>query len=698
MTASINTTNSTANAKVQENILCQASMTLPDFAHLNIQQLTQQVEAALEHAKQQLAHVPAQFDNAQQALDLIFELDHAENNLQQAWSTLSHLNAVKNSPALRELYQQILPTLSDYYTQLGQHQGLYQAYNLIQNSGDFKNLSTAQQGAIKLAIRDFKLTGVALEGAEKQRYAQISARLSELSSHFSNHVLDATQAWSMPLNEQQLQGLPASSIALLEQLAAQREQSGAIATLDFPAYLAIMTYANDRAVREAVYRAYVTRASELGDAKFDNSPLMQEILQLRHEMANLLGFKNYAEYSLASKMAPSVAEVKQFLVDLADKARQPALLELAQLQQEAKQHGIDQVAPWDTAYLSEKIKLREYNLSQEHLKPYFPAPVVISGLFAIVEKLYNIQIEEKQASVWEPNVHYYEVSEHGQVIAGFYFDLYARSNKRGGAWMSGFRSRMRTKTQLQLPVAFMIGNFTPPVGDAPALLSHDELVTLFHEFGHGLHHLLTEVDVIHVAGTHGVAWDAVELPSQFMEFWTWDEQALSLVSQHFENQQTLPKELLQALLAARYFQTGMQTLRQIEFALFDLNLHSTTPAPDTAQIQHILNDVREQVAVLPTASYNRFQHSFSHIFAGGYAAGYYSYKWAEVLASDAFDRFEQEGLFNANTGKAFRDAVLAVGGSVDALTAFKNFRGREPELGALLRHNGWINSAGTTAV
>ena len=692
MTASIDSNNIKANSFS----LAHASIALPDFAQLTIDQLKQQVEQALGHAKQQLEQVPAQFESSQQALDLIFELDHAENNLQQAWGMLSHLNAVKNSPELRELYQQILPSLSDYYTQLGQNQGLYQAYQLIQNSADFKNLSVAQQSAIQLAIRDFKLTGVALEGEAKQRYADISARLSELSSHFSNHVLDATQAWSMPLTEQQLQGLPESSVALLQQLAAQREQSGAIATLDFPAYLAIMTHANDRNVRESVYRAYVTRASELGDALFDNSALMQEILQLRHEMANLLGFDNFAEYSLASKMAPSVHEVKKFLVDLADKARQPAKAELEQLEQEAKQYGIEQVASWDTAYLSEKIKLREYNLSQEHLKPYFPAPMVIKGLFEIAEKLYGIQIEEKQASVWEPDARYYEISEHGNVIAGFYFDLYARSNKRGGAWMGGFRSRMRTKHELQLPVAFMVGNFTPPVGNAPALLSHDELVTLFHEFGHGLHHLLTEVDVIHVAGTHGVAWDAVELPSQFMEFWTWDEQALNLVSQHFETQQTLPAELIQALLSARYFQTGMQTLRQVEFALFDLNIHSTTPAPDTIQIQHILNEVRAQVAVLPTTSYNRFQHSFSHIFAGGYAAGYYSYKWAEVLASDAFDRFEQEGLFNRDTGKQFRQAVLAVGGSIDALTAFKNFRGREPELTALLRHNGWINDATST--
>ncbi|RYY79626.1 MAG: M3 family peptidase [Moraxellaceae bacterium] len=675
-----------------------ATIDLPDFSQLGVDKLRQNVHHALAQAQQQIAEFPEQLSDAQQALALIFELDHAENQLQQDWGVISHLNAVNNTAEIRQVYQDVLLVLSDYYTQLGQHQGLYQAYQMVQASPAFTGLNPAQQAAINLAIRDFKLTGVALEGAAKTRYGEISARLSELSSTFSNHVLDATQAWQMPLDDSQLNGLPDSSIGLLQQLAEQHQQSGALATLDFPAYLAIMTYADDRNLREILYRAYVTRASELGDSQFDNSDLMQEILQLRQEMAALLGFENYAEYSLASKMAPSVDEVKQFLLDLADKARAPAQKELVQLEQEASVHGIDQVAPWDTAYLAEKIKLREYKLSQEQLKPYFPASVVISGLFHIVERLYGIQIVEKQASVWHPNVPYYEVSEQGEVIAGFYFDLFARSGKRGGAWMSGFRSRMKIRNAIQLPIAFMVGNFTPPVGNKPALLSHDELITLFHEFGHGMHHLLTEAEVIHVAGTHGVAWDAVELPSQFMEFWTWDSEALSLISRHFERDETLPSELLNALLAARYFQTGMQTLRQVEFALFDLNIHSTVPAPNSLQIQQILNEVRQQVAVLPTAAYNRFQHSFSHIFAGGYAAGYYSYKWAEVLASDAFDRFEQEGLFNADTGKAFRKAILAVGGSVDALTAFKNFRGREPQLAALLRHNGWDDDANRNPV
>jgi oligopeptidase A len=670
----------------------KASLPLPDFEQMSLAMLEQQVQQSLQHAKQLLTDFPETLDSSQHALLLIELLDHAENQLQQCWSTLSHLNAVRNNPELRDVYQKLLPQLSDYYTQLGQHQSLFQAYCYLESlESVFGALPLGQQRAIELAIRDFKLSGIALEGDEKQRYAEISARLSELSSHFSNNVLDATQAWSLALSEDQLAGLPESSKALLQQLAQQHEQSGWLATLDFPAYFAIMTHADDRTLRETLYHAYVTRASDQGDAQFDNSANMQEILALRQEMAVLLGFNNYAEYSLASKMAPSVTEVETFLYELAQQAKQPALKEIEQLRQEAKTYGIDELQPWDVNYCSEKIKQRDYQLSQEDLKPYFPAPVVIQGLFKIVEKLYGIQIEEKQASVWHPDVRYYEVSEQGQVIAGFYFDLYARNNKRGGAWMSGYRSRMQTSQGLQLPVAFMVGNFTPALADQPALLSHDELVVLFHEFGHGLHHMLTEVDVIHVAGTHGVAWDAVELPSQFMEFWTWDSEALALVSAHFQHKEILPELLLKALLSARYFQTGMQTLRQVEFALFDLKIHQQTPAASTQDIQSIFNSVHHDIAVVPSVDYSRFQHSFSHIFAGGYAAGYYSYKWAEVLASDAFDRFEQEGIFNQDTGLAFRKSVLAVGGSIDALNAFKNFRGREAKVTALLRHNGWLS-------
>ena len=392
-------------------------------------------------------------------------------------------------------------------------------------------------------------------------------------------------------------------------------------------------------------------------------------------------------------MAPDVATVQKFLVELAEHSRAPAEQEIAELQHIAAQDGVTELKPWDSTYYSEKLKQQRFSLSQEDLKPYFPAPRVIQGLFAVVNRLYGIQVVERAAPLWHPDVRYFEIEDQGQVLGGFYFDLYARSGKRGGAWMSGFRSRMQTSDGLQKPICYMVGNFTPPVAPQPALLSHDEVITLFHEFGHGLHHLLTEVDQISVAGTHGVAWDAVELPSQFMEFWTWDKDSLDSLSEHIDSKQQLPQNLLTALLDARFFQSGMQSLRQIEFALFDLNIHAANPALNSAQIQSTLDDIRDKYAVLPTTASNRFQNSFSHIFAGGYAAGYYSYKWAEVLASDAFDCFEQEGIFNTETGKEFRKAVLAVGGKDSALTAFVNFRGREPKIDALLRHQGWTNGA-----
>ena len=477
---------------------------------------------------------------------------------------------------------------------------------------------------------------------------------------------------------------------LLKQYGQQRELEQPVATLDFPSYLAIMTYAEDRSLREELYKAYTTRASDQSaDQAFDNTAVMEEILSLRQEMAQLLGFNNYAELSLASKMAPSVEAVEQFLVELAEHARQPAEQEIAELKAIAAADGIQQLQPWDTSFYSEKLKLAQFNLSQEALKPYFPAPKVVDGLFSIVKRLYDVDIIEREAPVWHPDARYFELQDQGQVIGGFYFDLYARQGKRGGAWMSGFRSRMQQSQGLQQPICYMVCNFTPPVGDQPALLTHDEVLTLFHEFGHGLHHMLTEVDNIAVAGTHGVAWDAVELPSQFMEFWAWDKESLDVLSQHIDTQATLPDDLLQALLNARFFQSGMQTLRQLEFALFDLNIHCMTPALTASQIQDVLNEIRYKYAVVPTTDYNRFQHSFSHIFAGGYAAGYYSYKWAEVLASDAFDRFENEGVFNTDTGKQFRQFILAVGGKDSALDAFINFRGREPKIDALLRHQGW---------
>lgn len=670
----------------------KATLPVPQFDQIQLADLKQQIEQAIQQGQSFLNDLTAVPEDAQAQLNILEQVDTLENNMSEAWGVLSHLNAVMNNSETRELYQSLLPALSEYYTQLGQHTVLYQTYQHVHDSSVFSTLPAAHQSAIKLVLRDFKLSGVALEGEAKKRYAEISARLSQLSSDFSNHVLDATQIYFKPLTEEQLKGLPQSSIDLLKQYGQQRELDQPVATLDIPAYLAIMTYADDRGLREELYKAYTTRASDLSEhPEFDNTQVMEEILSLRHEMAQLLGFKNYAELSLASKMAPDVETVDKFLVDLAEHARTPASKEIAELKTIAIQDGILHLQPWDTGYYSEKLKLQQFNLSQESLKPYFPAPKILQGLFSIVNRLYGINIVEREAPVWHPDARYFELEDQGNVVGGFYLDLYARGGKRGGAWMSGFRSRMQTRQGLQKPICYMVCNFTPAVGDQPALLTHDEVNTLFHEFGHGLHHLLTEVDHIAVAGTHGVDWDAVELPSQFMEFWTWDTDSLDLLSEHIETKLHLPEDLLKSLLDARFFQSGMQTLRQIEFALFDLHIHKHSSALNAEQVQATLDEIRQKYAVAPTASYNRFQHSFSHIFAGGYAAGYYSYKWAEVLASDAFDRFEKEGIFNVQTGKEFRQFILAVGGKDTALDAFINFRGREPKIDALLRHQGWTN-------
>ena len=671
----------------------KATLPVPQFDQITLAELKQKIESCIAEGQKFLNELNETPNSAQEQLAILEHVDTLENNMSEAWGILSHLNAVKNNAETREVYQALLPGLSEYYTQLGQHTALYQTYQHVHDAPVFTDLPTAQQSAIKLALRDFKLSGVALEGEAKKRYAEISARLSQLSSDFSNHVLDATQAYFRPLNEDELAGLSASNIELLKQYGQQHELDQPVATLDFPSYLAIMTHSENRSLREEIYKAYTTRASDQSDkSEFDNTAVMEEILSLRQEMAVLLGFNNYAEYSLASKMAPSVDAVDEFLRDLAEHARAPAEKEIAELKAIAAEDGITELQPWDSSYYSEKLKMQQFSLSQEALKPYFPTPKLIQGLFSIVNRLYGIQVIEREAPLWHPDAHYFELEDQGEVIGGFYFDLYARQGKRGGAWMSGFRSRMRTHDGVQKPICYMVGNFTPPVGDKPALLSHDEVITLFHEFGHGLHHMLTEVDNISVAGTHGVAWDAVELPSQFMEFWAWDQDSLNLLSEHIETKEVLPADLLKALLDARFFQSGMQTLRQLEFALFDLTIHRANPALNAEQVQATLNEIRDKYAVLPTTPYNRFQHSFSHIFAGGYAAGYYSYKWAEVLASDAFDRFETEGIFNTDTGHAFRKNILAVGGKDTALDAFVNFRGREPKIDALLRHQGWTNT------
>ncbi|MDP2227950.1 MAG: M3 family metallopeptidase [Moraxellaceae bacterium] len=620
-------------------------------------------------------------------------LEQLQDRLDQAWAPVSHLNAVANTDAWREAYNSALPRLAAYGTELGQNDALFAVYEALEKNPAFASWSAAQQQSIRNALRDFRLSGIGLPAADKKRFADIQEKLAGLTSAFSDAVLDATQSWELLLDDDsRLRGLPDSAKGLLAALAQQKEKTGWRITLDFPSYIAVMTHAHDRALREAVYTAYVTRASDQGPqaGQFDNSARMTEILQLRQEEAALLGYASFAEMSLVPKMAESPEQVISFLEDLAVRTRAGAEKELAELREFARTAlGLTDLQPWDVTYASEKLKEKKYAVSQEQLRPYFPAPKVISGMLRIAETLYGLTIVERHDVVkWHDDVTYYEISENGEVVASFWLDPYARANKRGGAWMADCRVRRRREDgSLQKPVAFLACNFNPPVDGKPALLTHDEVTTLFHEFGHGLHHMLTRIEVAAVSGINGVAWDAVELPSQFHENWCWEPEALAIISGHVDTGEPLPPVLLEKMLAAKNFQSGLVMLRQLEFALFDMELHQQT-AFDAGTVQRVLDGVRSRVAVLVPPAFNRFQHGFTHIFAGGYAAGYYSYKWAEVLSADAFSRFEEEGVMNVAVGRHFRDTVLAQGGSRPAAELFAEFRGRAPTVDALLRHSG----------
>ncbi|WOC26732.1 oligopeptidase A [Pseudoalteromonas sp. N1230-9] len=627
--------------------------------------------------------------------DLVLPLEEADDKLSRLFSPVSHMNSVVNSDELREAYEQCLPLLSEYSTFVGQHQGLYDAYNALHNSDEFKALTTAQQKTITNALRDFELSGIALKPEQQKRYGEISARLSELASKFGNNVMDATLAWQKHItDESELAGLPESALALGADTAKSKDLDGWVFTLDFPSYLPIMTYADNRELREETYTAFVTRASDQGPnaGEFDNSEIMSEELALRHELAQLLGFNSYADMSLATKMAESPAQVFSFLEDLAAKSKPQAEQELAELTAYAKdKHGVTELAAWDYAYYAEKLKQEKYAISDEVLRPYFPANKVLNGLFTTVNRLFGINVKEvSDFDTYHPDVRFFEIYDSSNTLRGrFYLDLYARDRKRGGAWMDDCMGRkVRANGELQTPVAYLVCNFNKAVGDKPALFTHNEVTTLFHEFGHGIHHMLTQVDAAPVAGINGVAWDAVELPSQFLENWCYEEEALNFISGHYETDEPLPKELLDKLLAAKNFQSGMQMLRQLEFSLFDFTIHHTYKAGEPCNIQATLDDVRSKTAVVKAPAFNRFQHGFSHIFAGGYSAGYYSYKWAEVLSADAFSKFEEEGIFNQETGQAFLNNILEKGGSEEPMELFKKFRGREPQVDALLRHSG----------
>ena len=626
--------------------------------------------------------------------NLIEPLENAEDKLNKAWSPVSHMNAVVNTDELRLAYNACLPKLSDYSTEMGQNEQLFNAYKVIADSNEFATLNSVQKKIIQNALRDFRLSGVDLDNEKKKRYKEISQELSRLASNYEENLMDATNAWSKVIrNEQDLAGLPASALAQAKQTAESQDQDGWMITLQFPSYQAIMTYADDRELRREHYEAYATRASDQAsdNEQWDNSLLMEQILALRHEKAQLLGFENYAELSLTTKMAKKPEEVMNFLEDLADKSWRQARKDFADLQSFAKQyHGINNLQSWDLTYYSEKMRQHFYQLSQEEVKAYFPITRVLPGLFAVVEKLYGLQISEiSDFDSWHPDVHFFQIHDEFGVLRGkFYFDLYARTKKRGGAWMDDCVGRKKINDHIQTPIAYLTCNFTPPTSTEPSLLSHDDVTTLFHEFGHGLQHMLTKIDYLGVSGINGVEWDAVELPSQFMENWCWEQEALALISGHYQTGEPLPDTLFNKMLAAKNFQAGMMTVRQLEFSLFDFRIHKDYDPEKGARIYPILEQVRAQVAVINPPKFNRFAHSFSHIFAGGYAAGYYSYKWAEVLSSDAFSLFEEKGIFNPETGKLFLTTILETGGSEDAMALFIKFRGRKPTIDALLKHNG----------
>jgi oligopeptidase A len=663
---------------------------LPNFSTIQTKDIKAAVEQLIMESKTFIDQLVS-MDNVSYD-QLVVAIEQQDDKLNRLWSPISHMNSVVSSDELREAHDACLPLLSEYGTWVGQHEGLYNAFKTLRSSDEFNAFSTAQKTNIDNTLREFTLSGVALSERNKEKYAQLQSRLSELSSQFSNNVLDATMGWTKLVNDEAtLSGLPESAIAAAAQAAERKALTGWLFTLDIPSYLPVMMYADDRSLRQEMYTAYTTRASDQGPnaLKYDNSAIIDETLALRQQVASLLDFDSYAERSLATKMADSPQQVIAFLKDLAVRSKPQAEQDLADVRSFAKQlDGADDLQAWDLTYYSEKLKQQRYSISDEELRPYFPESKVVSGLFAVVSKLYGLTISPRyDVDRWHKDVSFYDIFDRdGNLRGSFYLDLYAREGKRGGAWMDECRVRRAIGNSIQSPVAYLTCNFNGPVGDKPALFTHDEVVTLFHEFGHGIHHMLTKVDVAGVSGINGVAWDAVELPSQFLENWCWQEQALAIISGHYQTGESLPTALLDKMLAARNYQSAMQMVRQIEFSLFDMAIHQNNQQP--VDVQSILNDVRDKVSVALPPLFNRFQHAFSHIFAGGYAAGYYSYKWAEVLSSDAFSRFEEEGIFNPQTGADFLHNILEQGGSQPPLELFKLFRGREPNVDALLRHSG----------
>ncbi|TCV92837.1 oligopeptidase A [Luteibacter rhizovicinus] len=675
-----------SNPLLAENTLPAFSAIRPEHVEPAIDTLIAEQRAAIDaiatpDAPRDFAHVML----AQERLD---------QTLSRAWSPVSHLHSVVDSEALRKAHGSAEEKLTDHGIEVGQNRDLYAAVQAVAGRPDFATLSIAEKASVEHALRDFRLSGVALEEPARTRFREIGVELSKLSTEFSNAVLDATEAWHQHVtDERDLAGIPPSGRAVLREYAKDLDLDGYLVTLKQPSVQAVLTYAENRELRERVYWAYQTRASDQGPnaGKFDNTVRLEKIVALRHEAAQLLGFANAAEESLATKMATSPQVVLDFLADLAGRARPVARRELDELRRFATDTlKLDNLEPWDVGFASERLRQERYQLDEEQLKPYFPLPAVVEGLFTVIQRLYGITLKKREdVDTWHPDVSYYDVMDaDGRIFAGAYIDLYARSGKRGGAWMDVCASRFRDGDQVQSPVAFLTCNFAPPTDGAPALLTHDDVLTLFHEFGHGLHHMLTEVDIPSVGGVDGVEWDAVELPSQFMENFAWDRQALALFARHYKTGELLPDDLYERMLAARHFHAGLFLVRQLEFALFDFRLHLEYDPARGARPMDVLEKVRHEVAVMYPPAWQRFPHAFTHVFAGGYGAGYYSYLWAEVLSADAFEPFEAAGVLDRATGDAFRREVLAVGATRPALESFVAFRGREPRPDALLKSYG----------
>ncbi len=665
---------------------------LPRFAQIKPEHIAPAIAQLLAENRALLTKLTSDL-TAPTWQNFVAPMEDANERLSRAWGPAGHLNAVMNSPELREAYNATLPMITQFYTELGQNLELFKKFKALQQSDEYAGLSAARQKIIRNELRDFRLGGAELPEQQKARYLKIQERLAEICARFSDNLLDATNDYRLIIcNPEELTGLPEDVLQAAQEAAEAAGETGWLFTLKAPSYMPVMQFATHRPLREKMYRAYATRASEFGKADWDNTALMEEIVRLRGEEASLLGFDSFGALSLESKMADSPQQVITFMRELAERARPFAEKDLCELREFARlELGLDDLQSWDIGYASEKLREQRYAFSEQEVKQYFPETAVLPGMFKLVETLFGLQIVPASAPLWHEDVRFYAIrDQQGQLIGEFYLDMYARSSKRGGAWMDDVITRRRLPAGIQTPVAYLNCNFSAPVGGKPAVFTHDEVITLFHEFGHGLHHLLTQVEDLAVSGINGVEWDAVELPSQFMENYCWEWEVLRDMTRHTETGAALPRILFDKMYAAKNFQSGLQTLRQVEFSLFDMLMHSAFDAGGAKSILQLLDEVRAEVAVLIPPAFQRFPQCFTHIFAGGYAAGYYSYKWAEVLSADAYSLFEESGVLNPDTGARFRSEILAMGGSRGAMESFSAFRGRNPSIDALLRHNGLL--------